>query len=182
MSTEATTYDATAQAAPEKGSILAAWKRGTTGLVDGAQTGAIIGACLTGAAVLADALGMGGAATHFLFHGADPVMGAVGLTAAHSVGAAAFEGVTEAYDAYHGKGPQDHIRETAEELDRKILGREENTPGRSQAYAFDAPRSQSSPTVQAILAQGAPSSPAISWQDRLAAQQAALAASQERNV
>lgn len=170
-----------------KGSLGAALHRGWGGAVSGLQTGAIIGCGLTGAAFLLDAIGMGGAATHFLFHGADPLAGAVGLTAVHSVGAAAFEGACEAHDGYKGDNKEhDHIKDAAQRLDKELLALDDpqppmHRPHPQPAYQFDGPQPVRSVAMEAILAQG-PAASDEAWQAKLAARQQTLASAQERTV
>ncbi len=158
-------------------------ERGTAGVFEGAQTGAIIGAGMTGAAFIGDMLIGAPLLTELLFHGASPVMGALGLTAVHSAGAAAFEGVTEAYDGYRGiEEERDHIRDTAASLDHKLAELEQGRgPAQQKNYSFDGPAPQSSQHVQDILAQGPGAAQQASWQDRVAAQQL-LQNAQDRTV
>lgn len=163
------TFDTTPETAP-RGSLGEAVKRGSAGLVEGAQTGAMIGTGLICCAYLGElALGSPGTITGLLFHGADPVIGSLTLTAAHSVGAAAFEGISEAVDGYKGVGEHDHIKDTAEKLDEKLL--ELEAPSRqqqkAQAYQFDNPN----PATNA----------GIDWRTRIAAQQT-LQNAQDRTV
>ncbi len=153
------------------GGVFTAVRRGTQGIFDGAQTGALIGICMAGAAFVGDAMLGGGGALTGLLHLSDPVTGTLALTAAHSIGAAAFEGVTEAYDGYRGvAADEDHIRHTAEALDHEIAPHAE--------VAQRAPEQSHALTPTTAEEAQAPSSTV--WRDRIVAERAALLAQEQR--
>lgn len=162
--------------------VVSAVRRGVSGVFDGAQTGAVIGLGMAGAALLADAA-LGTNLSSMLHLSSSPVTGTLALAAVHSTGAAAFEGLTEAYDGFRGVKDADHIRHTAEALDRPLLERGENTlhltPVREPM--LEAPQPQHTAVESAVHHHPHSAAAATQWRDRIAAERAMLA-QQERSV
>lgn len=144
--------------APPQGSWSDALRRGWGGLFSGMQSGAIIGGCMCGAAYLLDGVGVEFLKNFFFEGAANPVSAALHLTAAHCLGAGAFEAVCEAHDGLRGENQEhDHIKDAARGLDGELLALEgkPRAVSRAQSYQFDNPVTAPSPAVQAILARGA---------------------------